>query len=256
MGRGTDREVELPVRTEAIMEGVGHEFKAEILKAAAHVLRTRLDAEHRAWQSGASKRWAKVEIAESRVSAFAEPQAEVTVYCPNRSIHYQVQVLSQEEVVRTTASDGMRETCYKLIREERGVVDSTWWTVTFTGDNSSENQRVALSLNPHMLWAQHRNMKAGKQHGFSLLVRDLLRNARCLLAAFPAEQAEAGEAVACFYPSLLEPGDQVKAFYGQKALSVKQAPRAAQQPSLSEKVRRYNNLIKVFEIEKFVDDTY
>jgi len=89
-------------------------------------------------------------------------------------------------------------------------------------------------------------MQAGKAHSFSLLLRDLLRNARCLAAAL---REAAGDADApCYYPGLFEASVAVQQHYAQKAMQ-----GDSNVPSASDNVRRYNNLIKTLLVERFVD---
>lgn len=288
VARGTAREVVLPVRTEALLDGNAHEFKALLPKGVAGSLTDRLAKELEAWQNGPVKRWARVTVTEGVSAAPSAPKAEAVVYCPGSSFHYRLRVLSQaEEGPEAEAAEQTPEVVYTFVKEERTPADTPWWTVTLRSDSSGE-EAVELSLNPHLLWSQCQRMKVGKQHAFSVLLRDFLRNARSVVAFLSAAEAR-GAAAPCFYPGLLEPTDQVKEFYEQKAQSIsaqkaqsvtagapqgaaaqpgaaataQQAggakrmaapPKAVAKPSLSEKVRRYNNLIKVIEIEKFVDD--
>merc|ERR1719394_628010 len=98
-------------------------------------------------------------------------------------------------------------------------------------------------------------MRQNQRHSFSMIIRDLLRNARSLIGFLRAEQG-GGHSSAHYYPSLFDSSTQVRNFYAQKAKDQgiqQRSTQGSETASVSAKVKTFNNLVKILLIEEFVD---
>lgn len=112
--------------------------------------------------------------------------------------------------------------------------------------DSATSARARLLIDQKTLREQHQRMKSGKTHGFSLLLRDLMRNAVALAQQLPENPEPASKKL--FYPGIFDLAGDVRQHYNEKVDRFK-----AQDQSEAGGVRKYNNLIKSVIINEFVN---
>jgi len=245
----------LPVATEVVIEGAGHQFDGTLTKSSWERLRRLLDNQHQHWHAmdAKARRWAQISRTTRMTHSTPQHDQERTFYCPGSFWHYQVQLGApptkeehKPQEAGSAEASKQEESMYRFCKDAAGGI---WWSVALSRDVHNSKFTAELSLNTHLLWEQHQRMLAGKAHSFSLLIRDLLRNARSLVSVLHEDShAEDPARTGCFYPGMLEPALTVQEHYAQKAIR-----RETDQSWASEKVRRFNNLVKVLLIERFVD---
>mmetsp|Transcript_101463 Transcript_101463/g.293512 ORF Transcript_101463/g.293512 Transcript_101463/m.293512 type:complete len:634 (-) Transcript_101463:73-1974(-) len=265
VGKGNDLDVVLPIASEALLEGQGHDFSPALPPESFAALAARLEEERSSWQRTltSARRWADVSVVQRASPAPLEPRATMTMYCPAGKFHYQLRIRNADSSPNPASTGLMREVVYTFAKDANA--EGMWWSVALRGDPVATDSAlsVELSLNPRLLWGQHMRMRAGQRHAFSIAIRDLLRNARSLLAFLRgARPVEWSQATRCYYPGLLDSSSDVKQFYSERAQVNTPPPKtgsgvtsAALSRSVeqTQKIRKYNNLVKVLQIEEFVD---
>ena len=110
--------------------------------------------------------------------------------------------------------------------------------------NNDQSGCVVLSLAPETLRAQFARMVAGQNHGFTLLVRDFLRNAITLAGALGNEKEHKDR---LFFPGVFDLAADVKQHYNEKVDRFK-----SQDQSEAGGIRKFNNLVKSVLLSHFV----
>jgi len=241
----TGREIILPFSSECILDAKGHKFEP----ALTDDTRERLLQFIREQSAGGSgpRRWAEVSVGEGMARGPAEPRESLTFYCPQSQWHFQVQAGDTEPALEPGPAPRERHEVTCVFRKDASP-GGIWWSLTLARQ-ADASDTAELRVSTKLLWEQHRRMLDGKAHSFSLLCRDLLRNARVLAALLRDGDQEVQAPAACFFPGLEDAkAREVAGFYAERA---RQGTAASS--SDSEKVRRYNNLVKMVLLERFLD---
>lgn len=241
LGADTKKEIVLPLATEALLEGPGYVFEPELSPEAGGAIQAALVASLQAWKGApAERRWAEVSRAEQVRGRVQVPQRVLTVYCPGSSWHYQLQLGMKESQAQETVEERF------LFKKDEGD-GGALWTVSRSrtaGSAPGTAGVVSLRVNEKLLLDHWQRKKQQKQHNFPALCRDFLRNARALVGVLKGE----ADTRVCYFPGLL---DAVAEHYSQKARPG--GSLAAYRASLTSRLRKHNNLVKVLLIEGFVD---
>ncbi len=154
------------------------------------------------------------------------------VYIPGSQFHLRVYVGSPRSAssasslrVRYVGKDGV--SCWQVHLVSSGTMHT-----------------ACVSINSEVLTGQFQRMKQGKNHGFSLLLRDLIRNGMALASLRSGEDSSNGP---LFYPGLFDLAGDVRQHYNEKVDRFK-----AQSESESGGIRKYNNLVKSLLINEYV----
>lgn len=244
------KRVVLPFGSEAVLDGERHLFSPGVL--SHEKVRSWMRARHQAWATGdpAARRWAEVALTDAVGAAPPAARDAMTVWCPASELHYQLQVgASGPGAERRELS----LQCFKT--KGRSPAESLWWRLRLCqlGEDATAGPfGLELDVSAAFLWQQHARFQAGKIHSFSLLVRDVLRNARGVVALLRAPGAAPGGTPAAgpfYYPDLVGEKAAVREHYDKKA----GLPASAGDKSLNANVRCHNNAIKYLLVEHFLD---
>lgn len=271
VGRGNDLDVVLPLGAEAVLDdaAAAHDFCAALPADAFAALAARLEEERTSWQRAppTGRRWADISVVERASCAAVSPSATLTVFCPEGRFHYQLR--ARPAGAGAGGGDAAREVVYTFAKG--AGPEDMFWTVTLLGDPAEPGAVLSaeVSLNCRLLWGQRLRMRGGQRHAFSVVVRDLLRNVRSSLAVLRSPSG--GPESRCHYPGILDSSAEVRQFYSERAKAKAEsapkgggeapaptgapagAPVAPPGVDATQKIRKYNNLVKVLQIEEFAD---
>jgi len=244
VGPDAQRDVVLPVSNELVLKEHSHTFAPAVPEGAYDLLRAQLEAQRKV------PRWKEIVVTEDTAAAPPPPCEVLTCYCPGSHWHWQLRASPPGGAAG--AGTGRRQLHYTFRKD--ASPNSIWWRVSLCREEDGR-AAVELRVNMQLLWEQHGRMRLGKAHSFSLITRDLLRNARSIAQLLRAPEARSGLLAGgpgkCFYPGLLDSSTRVLEHYASKAAERETSRPTGDSPSLN--IRRYNNLVKVLLIESFVD---
>ena len=103
---------------------------------------------------------------------------------------------------------------------------------------------VYLEVAPATLHTQFKRMQSDQQHGFTLLVRDFIRNACAVAQQLSGEQLGTRK---LFYPGIFDIAADARSHYDAKV-----ARFTTQEESEAGPIRKYNNFVKSYIISEFV----
>eukprot|EP00927_Polykrikos_kofoidii_P066160 TRINITY_DN61809_c0_g1_i1.p1 TRINITY_DN61809_c0_g1~~TRINITY_DN61809_c0_g1_i1.p1 ORF type:complete len:619 (-),score=84.55 TRINITY_DN61809_c0_g1_i1:356-2212(-) len=271
IGKGTQRDIVMPIANPAIFEGDSHDFVPSLTQTAFDAIKARMDAQLASWQTSpvSARRWFDFRVDEVSTSAPPACAEALTVFCPEGLWHYQVRAgaaatslpqAANEATAGCVAGDGedRREVRYYL--QKSSGVDGLCWQVSLSS-TSSGARSVELVIGSKFLWEQHTRMLNRQAHAFGNVARSLIENSRSMVRLL-CELDGSGSGVdgapirrpPVYYPGLFEPSDAVRVHYDKKVYQARANTTVARVECLaSENVRKYNNLIKVLLIEHFVD---
>jgi hypothetical protein len=109
---------------------------------------------------------------------------------------------------------------------------------------TTEKPFVSLSLSWATAFAQFTRMKSGQNHGFSLLIRDFIRNACDVAKAMNNEPVGKKR---LFFPGVFDISADARKHYDSKMSRF-----TSQEESIAGPIRKYNNLVKSCLLAKFV----
>ena len=115
------------------------------------------------------------------------------------------------------------------------------WTVTIHPTS------VYLSASASTLHMQYSRMAGGQTHGFTLIVRDFLRNAFAIAGSLQEATGQPSTTSRLHYPGVFDISADVRQHYNEKMERFK-----SQEDSEAGHVRKYNNLIKTVLINECV----
>lgn len=167
-------------------------------------------------------------VAATEADSASNLAADFVVYVPHSQYH-----------VRILISEWRPSYAHESTRFDYSKDGSRLWSVSMTERN------VSMSLSAETLHLQFGRMKAGQTHGFTLLVRDFLRNATALAKALASREDSRKRKL--FYPGVFDLAADVKQHYDTKVDRF-----VSQEDSEAGGIRKYNNLIKSILLNEFV----
>lgn len=164
-------------------------------------------------------------------SASSNLPADFVLYIPGCDHHVRIQISSSKATYKSPCS----RFCYSKD-------SAALWAVYIA--LSQHTNGVSMWLSSETLLSQFHRMKAGQTHGFTLLIRDFLRNAVSLCQVLSGKRQ-----TSLFFPGIFDLAANVRNHYDQKV-----ARFMSQSESKAGGIRKYNNLLKSVLLSHFVPD--
>jgi SAM-dependent methyltransferase len=120
------------------------------------------------------------------------------------------------------------------------------WTLEVFSDNTDGG--LSMFLSDQTLSVQYNRMKSGQTHGFSLLVRDFIRNAIALGQTVTSELVGSAKRK-LYFPGIFDLSADVRHHYDTKVDRF-----VTQDQSEAKAIRKYNNLVKSILLNHFVPE--
>ena len=174
-------------------------------------------------------------MSDSQTQLSPRTHSDFVIYIPNSEFHLRI-----------------------FITDWKPVSDSPVSSFTFSKDSVDlwvvllHQSHVFLSVPGSILRTQYSRMAGGQTHGFTLIVRDFLRNAFALASALQeaSGSTSATDAKRLYYPGIFDLAADVRQHYNEKMDRFK-----SQEDSQAGNVRKYNNLVKTVLINHFVPNS-
>ena len=167
---------------------------------------------------------------ETQVQLSPRAHSDAVIYIPQSDYHLRIFITDWKPVSDAPMS---------AFIYSKDAVDL--WTVTL------HQSHVFLSVPHNTLRMQYARKAGGQTHGFTLIVRDFLRNALALVSALQEASGTTPSSNKLYYPGVFDISADVRQHYNEKMERFK-----SQEESEAGNVRKYNNLIKTVLINQFV----
>ena len=167
-------------------------------------------------------------------SASSNLPADFVLYVPHSAYHVRILISAWRPTFST-----------ELTRFSYAKDGAPLWAVEMTRDPDT-SASVCMSLSWETLSAQFARMTAGQTHGFTLLVRDFLRNAVAVASALGSQTSRKRK---LFFPAVFDLAADVKQHYNDKVDRF-----ISQDQSEAGAIRKYNNLVKSILLSHFVPE--
>ena len=158
--------------------------------------------------------------------------ADFVIFVPRSEFHVKLTITGD---IPSMTDDALRFTY--------GKDGTMFWNVDLACGNES---RVNLSIMVETLHVQHGRMQGGQTHGYSLLVRDFIRNSVAVAEALN-DRAGARPHPKLFFPGVFDLAADVKQHYNEKV-----GRFISQEQSEAGGIRKFNNLVKSILLNHFV----
>lgn len=224
----------LPVRTVPcimVRDGRSYVCNPELDSSAVDGLLTELETALRSSENGKMRKEQLVGTGESVTSNMS---SDFVLYVPGSICHVRI-------LVSAWRPEYPSET-QRFSFSKEGVA---LWNVDVSARTPAS---VSMWLSAETLQAQFNRMSAGQTHGFTLLVRDFLRNATTLAKQLGSVD-ESSRKRKLFFSGVFDLAGDVKQHYNEKVQRF-----VSQDQSDAGSIRKYNNLVKSVLLSEFVPE--
>lgn len=227
-------DVTLPVKQVPcllVREGRSYVSNSELDPSAVDGILTELESALRSSDGGKIRK----ELVVGSDEAQSSLPADFILYIPGSVCHVRIWISAWRPVYRSE--------CHRFSFAKEGV---PLWNVDVCGQDPSS---VSMWLTSETLLAQYNRMIAGQNHGFTLLVRDFMRNATALAKQLGRVLQDSSRKRKLFFSGVFDLAGDVKKHYNDKVERF-----VSQDQSEAGGIRKYNNLVKSILLSEYVPE--